>query len=148
MRIFEVTRIKLGSGRSNNTSAFLSDIEKITTEHPFDSRSRILKNASIEVSAYDKDIHISDIRSLLPRTGAGTEAMKILTDLADKHHVRLHLNAKAYSKDPKYVTDTVKLIKWYSSLGFVVDDEFLDADAIENDDYEGYDEVEMVYYPK
>lgn len=143
MKSDEITRIKLGSGRSDKTKLFLSDLEKITSEHPFDNRSRILKNASIEVSAYDKDIHISDIRSLLPRTGAGTEAMKILTNLADKHHVRLHLIAKAYSKDQKYVTDTVKLIKWYISLGFVVDDDFLD-----DDDYEGYDEVEMVYYPR
>lgn len=148
MKIYEVTRIKLGNGKTNKTNLFLSDLEKITTEHPFDSRSRILKSATIEVSAYDKDIHISDIRSLAPKSGAGTEAMKILINLADKHNVRLHLIAKAYSKDPKYVTDTSKLIEWYQRLGFVVDDEFLDDHAIEHGDYEGYDEVEMVYYPK
>lgn len=148
MKIFEVTRIKLGSNKNVRTDLFLSDLEKITTDHPYDNRSRILKNATIEVSAFNNDIHISDIRSLLPRTGAGTEAMNMLTDLADKHNVKLHLLAKAYSKDPKFVTDTIKLIKWYSSLGFVVDDEFLDDHAIEHGDYEGYDEVEMVYYPK
>lgn len=148
MRLNEITRIKLGKGRTDKTNMFLSDLESITSEHPFDSRSRILKNASIEVSAFDKDIHISDIRSLSPKSGAGTEAMKILIDLANKYFVRLHLNAKAYSNDPKYITDTVKLIKWYQSLGFVVDDEFLDSDAYDANDFEGYDEVEMVYYPK
>jgi len=148
MKIFEVTRIKLGSNRSDNTDAFLSDLEQITSEHPFDRKSRILKNATVEVVAYDKDIYISDIRSLFPRTGAGTEAMKILTGLADKHSVKLYLTAKAYSSDPKYVTDTTKLIEWYSSLGFEVDADSVDADAIKYGDYEGYDQVEMVYYPQ
>ena len=148
MRLYEIERIKLGKGKSDKTNLFLADLENITSEHPFDSRSRILNNATIEVSTFAGDIHISDIRSLAPNSGAGTEAIKILMQLADKYHIRLHLIAKAYSKDPKYITDTNKLIKWYQKLGFVVDDEFLDDRAVELNDYEGYDEVEMVYYPK
>lgn len=143
MLISEIT-IKLGSGRTDNTDAYLRELNSITQEHPFNGRARILGNAAIEVYAANKNIHISDIQSLAPNTGAGSAALKLLTDLADKHHVKLDLTAKAYAKDKKYVTDTAQLAAWYKRMGFHVDDEFID----DPDDLEGYEQIDMMYYPR
>jgi hypothetical protein len=141
-------KIKLGSGRSDNTQAFMDELDTLTSEHPFNPAMRILGNATVEARPFNKQIHISDIVSLAPKSGAATQAMKVLTGLADKHRVKLDLTAKAYHNDKRYVTDTAVLVKWYRKLGFVVDDEFMDDDAIEHDDFEGYDEIDMIYHPR
>lgn len=148
MKLSEITRIKLGGKKNNNTDLFMNELNELTTDHPYDNRSRILNNTTVEISPFGGMIHISDIRSLLPNSGAGTETMKLLMALADKHNVKLHLVAKAYSKDKKYITDTEKLVLWYRKLGFTIDDEIVDDWSIENNDFEGYESVEMVYHPK
>jgi hypothetical protein len=64
--------------------------------------------------------------------------------LADKHRVKLDALAKAYSRDRRYITDTEQLVKWYIKHGFVVEDELVDDPS----DLEGYEEIQITYYPR
>ena len=151
MKIFEITdkppRIRLGGfGRQpskNYTEPFLKDYIEITQEHPFNSKARIYNNAVIEIYSRRNEIHISDVLSTQPRSGAGTAAIKMLKKLADKHNIKLDLTAKSYHTDQKFVTDTETLVRWYRKLGFIIDDEFID----DEEDLEGVEQVDMKYLP-
>lgn len=128
--------IKLGSNPAKEKlQAFMADYEENTGEHPLDRGARLLSNASIEVSAFDGMIHISDVRALQPRQGGGTEAMTFLCRLADKHDVKMHLTAKAYQDDRM---STAQLKSWYERFGFHEDEDSF------GDDEEGWD---MIRYP-
>ena len=144
MLLREVTRIQLGQPRKNSTKAFIDEFFYKTQEHPFNSRARIYNGAVIEIYPMGNNIHISDVMTTAPKSGAGTTAIKFLTALADKHTVKLELIAKAYSRDKRFITDTEQLANWYKRLGFHVDDEFIDNP----DDLEGYEEVNMTYFPR
>jgi len=144
MLLREITRIKLGQPAKNNTTAFIDDFFTNTQEHPFNNKARIYAGAVLEIYPMGNVIHISDIMSTAPNSGAGSKAISFLINLADKHRVKLDLTAKAYARDKKFITDTAQLANWYKKMGFVVDDEFID----DPDDLEGYEEVNMAYYPK
>jgi hypothetical protein len=144
MLLREITRIQLGQPRKNNTAAFMDDYILITQEHPFNHKARIYNGAVLEVYPMGNAVHVSDVMTTAPRSGAGTAAVKFLTSLADRHRVKLELLAKAYSKDKKYITDTEQLANWYKKMGFHVDDEFIE----DPDDLEGYEEINMTYFPK
>jgi len=149
MKIFEVAPpVKLSGfnnqGSSNNTEAFLQDYYDNTSEHPFNARARVYDNSVLQIYPMGNKIHVSDVLTLQPRSGSGTKAMQFLKALSDKHRVKLDLTAKAYSSDNKFVTDTEQLVRWYSKLGFEIDDEFID----DIDDLEGVEEVDMIYHPK
>ena len=104
-----------------NVDSFMDEVHKSTSDHPFDNRARIYKNkATFELHKHDGHIHLSDIRTLQPKSGAGTEALKHLTGLADKHGVKISGVAKAYSNDKKHITDSKKLSGWYAKHGFKV----------------------------
>ena len=63
-------------------------------------------------------IYISRIESEEPpRSGAGTLGLRFLTDLADKHGVKLFLSA-AYLGDESEFSDA-DLVSWYTRYGFV-----------------------------
>lgn len=63
-------------------------------------------------------IYISRIESAeSPRSGAGTLGLRFLTDLADKHGVKLFLSA-AYLGDESEFSDA-DLVSWYKRYGFV-----------------------------
>lgn len=135
----ESTRIQLRRGGSDEKAkAFLSDFENDSDEHPFHRSARILHGSVVDLSKDGSNIHVHDIASIAPRTGAGTKALKHLTGLADKHGVKLNLFAKAYSKNPEHITSTKKLIKWYEKHKFKHDERDYDPDY----------GSEMTYYPK
>lgn len=102
--------------------AFLDDYYAQSKDHPFDSRSRIVNNnSSMELSKFNGAIHISDVRSLAPKSGAGTAALTFLKELADKHSVRLEGTAKAYDHGRGgHINSTSKLKAWYKKNGFTV----------------------------
>lgn len=136
MKIDEITTIKLGQKpNSDKAKAFMRDFVEQSQEHPFNHRARIFHGTMIELSVDGAEIHLSDIQSMKPKSGAGTKAMKALLELADNHGVRINAFAKAYANDEQFVTDTDELVKWYERLGFTVVDE-------QDDGYE------IKYYPK
>ena len=142
MKITEAMSIR--SNYSGKLSGFMDELYDLTEEHPFNRATRLYGNTSIEVTPFGNEIHISDIRSMSPRSGAGTKTMKMLTDLADKHRVVLGMRVSAYSNDTKHITDLEKLVKWYMKMRFRITDELTD----DPDDLEGLDSVEMKYFPR
>lgn len=136
INLIESYVIKLGSNPAKEKlQAFMAEYEENTGEHPLDRGARLLSNASIEVSSFDGMIHISDVRALTPQQGGGTEAMNFLCDLADKHGVKMHLTAKAYSEGRM---STAQLKDWYERFDFHEDEDSF------GDDHEGWD---MIRYP-
>lgn len=115
-------RIKLGAKpeRTNNTEDFMDALWEQSDEHPFDRRSRILGDTTVEVSPFEDAIHISDIRSLAPKSGAGTAALKRLIEMADMYGVPLEGTAKAYHGDDRYIGSSKRLAQWYKKHGFEI----------------------------
>jgi hypothetical protein len=99
---------------------YVNDFFKSTHPHPFSDRERIVNgNATMHISTSGKDgIHIHDIRSLKPKSGAGTAALKHAKSLADKHGVSLNLHAKTYHNDKQYISSNKRLKSWYEKHGF------------------------------
>lgn len=99
---------------------FMTDFED-RTEQTFMTRGRSFDmRVLIECRPFNGAIRINDIMTFDPKTGAGTEALKFLIGLADKHGVRLEGTAKAYHNSQKVITDTGRLKQWYQKHGFVV----------------------------
>lgn len=113
-------RIRLG-GSTDASKSFLRDYHDTTSPHPFSRGHRLFGHASLEVSDFNGKIRLHDVQTHVPRSGAGTAALKHLTGLADKHGVAIHATAKAYSKDPTHVNKTDDLKKWYRKHGFQVE---------------------------
>ena len=141
MKINEVTRIKLGQPRTDKTEKFMEDYYKLSLPHPFSDKIRIFGNVMLELYPFSGNIHLSDIRTMAPKSGAATNAIKMLTELADKHFVKIELLAKPYSKDKAHITDIETLVNFYKKHGFKVDRDFEDEDGY-------FDEVGMTYFPR
>ena len=137
--ILNEVKLTLGLKPSGEKAeAFMKEFHEDSIEHPFNGRARIYHGASVEASKDGNEIHIGDLLSLYPKSGAGTEALTNLTKLADKHGVKLNLFAKAYSNRPEHITSTPRLIKWYRKHGF----------QHEEPDYDPSYGSDMKYYPK
>jgi hypothetical protein len=111
---------------SNKIDSFLNDYHKSTEAHPWDNKTRLVNGeAALQVSPQDGQIHIHDILSFAPATynnqglGGGSKALRLLTNLADKHGVELNLTPQAYSN--KGLSDE-QLHAWYSRHGFKDDE--------------------------
>jgi hypothetical protein len=136
-----INEVRLVLGRKPNgekAEAFLKDFHADSQEHPFHHSARILHNAVVHLSKDGNEVHMHDIQSVAPRSGAGTKALKHLTNLADKHGVKINLYAKAYSNSPDHIRSTGKLMKWYKKNGF-------QHEEPDPDEREG---SEMKYYPR
>jgi len=131
-------RIKLGKP-SNNTKQFLDDYYNQTQENPLNTKSRIYNNTKIEIYPIKNTIHISDLQSITPNSGAGTKTLNFLKSLADKYNIKLTLTAKSYTN----TITTKQLINWYQKNKFIIDDEFVTDD----EDLDYIDEADMIYYP-
>jgi hypothetical protein len=98
---------------SNYIDAFL----EATQPHPFDRSSIYNGHTIVDLRPFDGKIHLSWIQTLKPKSGAATETMKFLTDLADKYGVAMSLSAvpkgKGETKIPK-----AKLVEFYKRFGF------------------------------
>jgi hypothetical protein len=142
----EYARIQLGRPRTDDTNKFMEDYIELTSPHPFSDKTRVFGNAMLEIYPYFGNIHLSDIRTMAPKSGAASNAVKMLTGLSNKHFVKIELIAKPYSTEKRHITDINSLVNFYKKLGFVVDEEYDHGDPY--DGYEGYEEVGMIYYPR
>lgn len=110
--------IKLSATRKKPSDAFLDEFWEKTKPHPFDSRTRLYGHAAIHLSPMsDGRVHMHDIMTLSPKSGAGTSALKFLISLADKHGTGIHGVAKAYTGNSDHL-DQKKLVAWYKKHGF------------------------------
>lgn len=134
------TVIKLRGSSSQSAAQldkFMDDLHATTEEHPFNPRMRIVNgNVGVHVSKGDRGIHIHDILSFAPKSGAGTMALRHLKSLADKHNVALEGTAKGYTNEGNRIGSSTRLRDWYTKHGFTAKD---------GDEHEGYD---IHYAPK
>src|SRR5271170_6477459 len=95
--------------------AFMKDLWAQTTGNPFNNRERVWKEkAIIEARPFSGNIHLSFIRSVERGEGQGSEGLKFLTGLADKHGVKIDLDAKPVGKG----LNKGNLVSWYKRHGF------------------------------
>jgi hypothetical protein len=120
------------------TDNFIDDLVSTTQEHPFNHRVRIVNgNVGVHVSPTSEgSMHIHDIMSYDPKSGAGTKALEHLKSLADKHNVPLEGIASGYTSEGGRIGSSKQLKKWYTKHGFTA------SDGSEDD---GYD---IHYQPK
>jgi hypothetical protein len=98
----------------------MADFEAETAPNPFVHIERIWHKAvGLEVSVFNQNIRLSNIRSLKPRQGYATQALQWLTSLADKH--RVMITGTANPTDTKQPGLSKKELKaWYARHGFSV----------------------------
>lgn len=117
MKLFEV--IKLRGNSNPNTKPFMEEFISLTTRSPL-GKGRLYGDVLLDVSEFAGEIHVSDISAIGKKSeGSGTKALKFMTDLADKHNVRLSGEAKAYSKHKDHIQSSEQLLQWYQKHGFV-----------------------------
>jgi len=118
--IKENTVIKLGSRLTHpGVAGFMDELGKTSHQHPFNHNEKLIGNASVHVSPHGDGIHLHDIHSFEPKSGAGTAALKHLTSLADKHGVSISGVAKAYMDNRSgKIADSSQLKSWYGKHGF------------------------------
>ena len=112
-----VAELEGADAKKQALSAYIDDFLEATQPHPFDRSSIYKGHTVVELRPFDGRIHLSWIQTLKPKSGAATETMKFLTELADKHGVAMSLSAvpkgKGETKIPK-----AKLVAFYKRFGF------------------------------
>ena len=127
MKLNEV--IKLRGSTNPNLESFMDDFYSSTKESPI-GHGRLYGPVLLDVSIFDGEIHLSDINTVGDKgQGSGTQALKFLTNLADKHNVKLSGVAKGYSQSKEHIQTSERLLQWYQKHGFVEpEDSFGDED--------------------
>lgn len=74
--------------------------------------------ATVTVAERDGKLRLKGIESINPGTGAGSRALKVITDIADKHGVTMELTASPYG-DENTRLNKDQLKEWYGRHGFV-----------------------------
>lgn len=105
---------------SSGVDKFMDDYHATTHAHPWDNNTRLLHNTMVKAFPHGEEIHLSDIQTMAPKSGAGTKALEHLKSLADKHGVAISGAAVPYAKDKKYITTKKTLNKFYADRGFAV----------------------------
>jgi SPP1 gp7 family putative phage head morphogenesis protein len=109
---------------SKRLGAYMQEYKSKTQQHPFDPRQRLLGNVGMEVSIFDRKIHLSSIISYGNKgSGEGTKGLNFLKGLADKHGVQIEGTAKAIplaGARNKASLTTPQLKKWYKKHGFEI----------------------------
>jgi 8-oxo-dGTP pyrophosphatase MutT (NUDIX family) len=96
---------------------FMKEFYSQTYANPLNSGERVWKDlAAFTCRPFDGTIHVNSIRSFEKSKGVGSEALKFLCALADKHKVKVQLVAKQYGNEG---LTTSQLVAWYSRYGFV-----------------------------
>jgi GGDEF domain-containing protein len=122
----EGSKVQLASQRTDSESqlGFIRDYKAATHPNPFTHRSRVTNESWIEAEPWNGGILLNFINTLPSdegtpnagkRTGAGSRALRMLTDIADKNGVTMYLHAKKVGPNG---LSTAQLKKWYQRNGF------------------------------
>lgn len=105
----------------SNKDAFLQAFDAATQPVAGSSKTRMLGSVAMEIEGIhwaDDRVYLSDIKSETPRQGSGTEAMKLITSLADEYKVYVYLDAEPDTANPQALRRG-DLIDFYRKHGFV-----------------------------
>lgn len=111
----------------------MDDALTLGYRNPYNPREIVLKDNSavFEISIFDGMIRLNSILAVERNQGAGTRAMNLLTQLADKHKVKMQLGAKPFGKLDDAL-DKRQLIKFYQKFGFVRKPYLLQSEKLSN----------------
>ena len=111
-----------------NPGGFLADFDAATVVCPFSTKRGYLRMfpdvpISIGLTHEDGDTYVSlemfEAHPGVRGTGAGTEAMRRILDLADKHGLSVYLDPHPLDEGWSWE----RLVKWYASFGFDFEEE-------------------------
>lgn len=109
-------------GQFSPADEALAEFKSLTIAHPFARGLRITpgNRAMVDLKRWGSGLSLDAVASLERGTGAGRDALKMVTDIADKHGVSVSLSVK-----PIKMGDTSKpglskgqLTSWYKRNGF------------------------------
>lgn len=111
-----------------NPGGFLADFDAATVVCPFSTKRGYLRMfpdvpISIGLTHEDGDTYVSlemfEAHPGVRGTGAGTEAMRRILDLADKYGLSVYLDPHPLDEGWSWE----RLVKWYASFGFAFEEE-------------------------
>jgi GNAT superfamily N-acetyltransferase len=102
--------------------AFFDDFDAQTVPCPFDKQARMFPDVPVSIILEDGEVYATiaflQAHPSIRASGAGTEAMRRILDLADKHGVRLFLDPVPLDKGWSWE----RLVRWYASFGFMFEE--------------------------
>ena len=106
-------------------SAFLRAISATYQRNPFNEYEHIIGGAVVQFQRARNPlmVELAFIKSIYPRTGAASLALKLINKLADECGVEVELYVvplKHYAVDKKIALNKAQLRNWYQRHGFVV----------------------------
>jgi len=111
-----------GSAPDVAAESFNADLSQFGFVNPMNEREFVINNeAAVELSRTSNGIRLHAIRSFAPKSGAGTRAMQVVMNVADKHGFTITGTAKPFDTGQKGTLKSAPLKQWYKKLGFEVD---------------------------
>ncbi len=96
----------------------LKDIQKLGYRNPLNPREIIIdETVCIEIVIFDRQLHLSSIRSLNKGQGNASKIMQKIVDIADKYKVTIDLDPEPFSNGEDILSKS-QLVKFYKKFGF------------------------------
>jgi hypothetical protein len=133
----------VSDSNTGDLDGFLDELHKTTQPHPFNRSEVLYGSIGLDVSKFGGQIHLGDIVNYGDKgAGHGTNALRMLINMADKYKVSISGTAKAYSNVDGHIQDTNQLAKWYEKHGFLITGGYEEDgfDIVYHPDEEGSDD--------
>jgi hypothetical protein len=121
MEAIKLRGFGVSDSHTGDLDGFLDELHKTTQPHPFNRGEVLYGSIGLDVSKFGEQIHLGDIVNYGDKgAGHGTNALRMLLNMADKYKVSISGTAKAYSNVDGHIQDTNQLAKWYEKHGFLI----------------------------
>tara|TARA_R100000808_G_scaffold2947_3_gene11043 strand:- start:12131 stop:12868 length:738 start_codon:yes stop_codon:yes gene_type:complete len=108
---------------SPENQALIDDLKEIGQINPIDPDEMIIDNVKVgPIKVWNDRVNLTGLTSLDPRSGAGSKALKRITDLADKHGVTLEDAAVPFRGADGEMIPKDKLRAFYLRHGYQFSD--------------------------
>ena len=115
--------IEMGGPISPENKALIDNLKEIGEINPENPDEMIIDDVKVgPIKVWDDKVNLTSLTSLKPRSGAGSKALKRITDLADKHGVTLEDAAVPFKGADGEMIPQDKLRTFYIRHGY----QFLD----------------------
>lgn len=111
-----------------STTTFFEELHGTYGENPVMPYERVIGYAAVELQRQLKEevkessVYLAFIKTVEQGIGAGSAALQIICDLADKHNVSIDLTVCAvphHARNQRRAMNNAQLRKWYARNGFV-----------------------------
>ena len=113
-----------------STTSFFEELHSAYPINPLMPYERIIGEAVVELQYPPKwkdqeaSVYLAFIKTLNQGSGAGSAAMRVICELADKHRIAVDLFVFAipnHARNSKLALKNSDLRKWYGRYGFIKD---------------------------